>query len=187
MTPTSSGGPRGSIAFAEPRRSRASGIGIKESAPHFIRDSPGRPVLQGADLFVQWQWADSPLRPDHVYLGLFDHKTDAFINPLHWGRAIPNTGSYAWHVDTHFRVRDFVGPKLDQRSMAITSYSVHCCYTFAERAGTARLSMPANIRAYLSLRNEKLVNWSILPCSRRSSNPYRLSLKLSANQMLSTS
>ncbi|KAL8450967.1 hypothetical protein Emag_002969 [Eimeria magna] len=94
---------RGSVAFAEPRKSRMSGIGVKETAPHFIRDSPGRPVLQGADLFVQWQWADSPLRPDHVYFGLFDHITNAFVFPLHWGRAIPNTGSYAWHVDTCFR------------------------------------------------------------------------------------
>ncbi|KAL8270368.1 hypothetical protein Esti_005692 [Eimeria stiedai] len=97
---------RVSVAFAESRKSRTSGIGTKETTPHFIRDSPGRPVLQGADLFVQWQWADSPIRPDHVYFGLFDHLTNAFVFPLHWGRAIPNTGSYAWHVDTQFRNRE---------------------------------------------------------------------------------
>ena len=92
------------MGLAEARKSRASGLGAKAAAPHFTRDSPGRPVLQGADLFVQWQWGDSPVRPDHIYLALFDHRTDAFVFPLHWGRAIPNTGSYAWHVDTNFRV-----------------------------------------------------------------------------------
>ncbi|XP_026190324.1 LOW QUALITY PROTEIN: uncharacterized protein LOC113146614 [Cyclospora cayetanensis] len=98
--------PRSSVAFSEGRKSRIGGITMKEVSPHFVRDLPGRPVLQGADLFVQWQWADSPLRPDHVFLGLFDHTTDAFVYPLHWGRAIPNTGSYAWHVDTQFRHKE---------------------------------------------------------------------------------
>ncbi|CDJ37889.1 EF hand domain-containing protein, putative [Eimeria tenella] len=101
--PSSARSPRSSVGLAEARKSRASGLGAKAAAPHFTRDSPGRPVLQGADLFVQWQWGDSPVRPDHIYLALFDHRTDAFVFPLHWGRAIPNTGSYAWHVDTHFR------------------------------------------------------------------------------------
>ncbi|PHJ22833.1 ef hand domain-containing protein [Cystoisospora suis] len=73
------------------------------SPPYFVRDSPGRPVLQGADLFVQWVWPDTASHPEHVYLALFLHEGDRFIGALHWGRPIPNTGSYAWSVDTAFR------------------------------------------------------------------------------------
>ncbi|PFH34767.1 EF hand domain-containing protein [Besnoitia besnoiti] len=74
----------------------------RDSLPYFVRDSPGRPLLQGADLFVQWVWPDSAAHPEHVFLCLFRHEDDKYISALHWGRPIPNTGSYAWSVDTSF-------------------------------------------------------------------------------------
>ena len=96
--------PRVSVAFGDTRRM----FSVSCSPPYFIRDSPGRPVLQGSDLFVQWCWGESPSRPENIYIGLFYHTTNQFIFPLHWSRPIPNTGSYAWHVDTHFRVSLFI-------------------------------------------------------------------------------
>ncbi|CDJ59434.1 hypothetical protein, conserved, partial [Eimeria maxima] len=107
-SPVSLRTPRVSVGYGDGRRSVAvSGTPSVSSSsflsPRFVRDSPGRPVLQGSDLFVQWIWPESPNRPEHVFLGLFYHHNEQFIFPLHWSKPIPNTGSFAWHVDTRFR------------------------------------------------------------------------------------
>ncbi|KAF8822497.1 EF hand domain-containing protein [Cardiosporidium cionae] len=76
----------------------------KDFQAYFSGDSPSHPILQGGDLFVQWAWSNSSTNiPEEVYLHLFDHETNKWISSLHWGRPIPNTGSYAWHVDTSFK------------------------------------------------------------------------------------
>lgn len=55
----------------------------------------------GSDLIVQWQW-NSPDKPHHIYFHLMDHLTNRYILSMHFGRAIPNTGSYSWPVDVNF-------------------------------------------------------------------------------------
>lgn len=52
-------------------------------------------------MIVQWHWVTAP-KPDHVYLHLVDHTTDQYIMAIHFGRTIPNTGSYSWPVDVNF-------------------------------------------------------------------------------------
>eukprot|EP00921_Rhytidocystis_pertsovi_P006469 GHVQ01011031.1.p1 GENE.GHVQ01011031.1~~GHVQ01011031.1.p1 ORF type:complete len:1479 (-),score=141.02 GHVQ01011031.1:965-5212(-) len=87
------------------------------SKPYFIRDAPGRPLLLGGDLFVQWVWEDNEpekrpwmsstttvsTKPDDVILYLFDHATNKPLAPIHWGRPIPNTGTYMWQVEAPFK------------------------------------------------------------------------------------
>ncbi|KFG31574.1 EF hand domain-containing protein, partial [Toxoplasma gondii p89] len=102
QAPTSTSSRLGSH-LTRSRMSLFAGAGSgKESLPYFVSDSPGRPLLQGSDLFVQWLWPDAGGHPDHVFLGLFRHEDNRYISALHWGRPVPNTGSYAWSVDTMF-------------------------------------------------------------------------------------
>ncbi|KAF8821115.1 EF hand domain-containing protein [Cardiosporidium cionae] len=82
----------------------SSGVQKESFQAYFLGDSPSQPILQGGDLFVQWAWSNALTNiPEEVYLHLFDHETNKWISSLHWGRPIPNTGSYAWHVDTFFK------------------------------------------------------------------------------------
>lgn len=67
-------------------------------------DIPARKNLLGSDMIIQWSW-NSPQKPDHIYLHLMDHETNRYVLSIHFGRAIPNTGSFSWPVDVHFQGR----------------------------------------------------------------------------------
>eukprot|EP00920_Eleutheroschizon_duboscqi_P016661 GHVT01039486.1.p2 GENE.GHVT01039486.1~~GHVT01039486.1.p2 ORF type:complete len:284 (-),score=26.88 GHVT01039486.1:21-872(-) len=64
--------------------------------------------MHGSDMLVQWVWLESDIqvRPEEIFLCLFDHPSNRFRAALHWGRPLPNTGSYSWQVDSTFEEND---------------------------------------------------------------------------------
>lgn len=57
--------------------------------------------LEGSDLTIQWVW-NYIEKPDNIYLHLLDHETNQYLIPLHFGRTVPNTGTYSWSVMVSF-------------------------------------------------------------------------------------
>lgn len=72
--------------------------------PYFINDLPGKAVLQGSTVMLNWVWPGNDA-PSQIYLYLLCNQSDELVGSLQFGHAVPNTGNFQWIADAVFQER----------------------------------------------------------------------------------